>query len=102
MAKWVIRWKKTPVFMSLPVAEIMKVTQTQLMMIKTDMDAGLIKDWGAKADNSEGYAVMEGTETQIYEDLLKYQPYISFEASPVMTLTQYSEGMMKLVAMIGK
>ena len=80
----------------------MKLVAAQLDMIKASMDAGLIRDWGIKAGGDEGYAVMEGTETQIYEDLVRYSPAISFEATPVLSVAQLSETMKKLAATMGK
>jgi hypothetical protein len=102
MTKWLVMSKNTPQYWSLPSAERIKMAEAAAKTTKTAIESGLIKDVGHKADNSGGYYIMEGTETQVFEWFLQFTPYVAFEATPVISLAQFSEALKKRAAAIGK
>jgi hypothetical protein len=57
----------------------------------------LLKDWSITTDTEKGYAIAEGTETQLYE-ALKYRPYTAFEVIPVIPFAQHKTTLKNLAA----
>ena len=102
MAKWLVMWKMTQEYWSLPDATRFKILEDAMKTVKADMDSGFVKDWGIKADNSGGYIIYEGTETRCVEACMRYAKYLSSEGTPVISLTQFSEVFKKRTAEIRK
>ena len=98
MTKWYLKWKLTDQYWSLSNAERLKVGIQSLGMVNVDLKAGLIKDWGIKIDTGGGFGLSESTETQLYESLIKYRPYIAFEVIPVIPFAQHYETLKKIAA----
>jgi hypothetical protein len=76
-----------------------KVNLSLLEMTKADIDAN--KDSmqvHVYASSGEGYTIFEGSETQVYETVLKYSSYVSFEVIPVIQFGQHYEITKKLAA----
>jgi len=70
-----------------------------LEMVKADMQAGKTMDWGQYADGSAGYALMDAaSETELFTSLLKWIPYVSFDAKAVLTVDQTIESIKKVDA----
>lgn len=97
MTKFLIKWK-TESFFNLPPEERLKLFIQMAESVKATIDAGTTKDWGIDAAGGSGYAIMEGTETEVYETLLKYRPYITFEVNPVISLDKHLESLKKMAA----
>lgn len=58
-------------------------------MCKDDVKAGTLKDWGMYSDLSGGYALYEAASAQdLNTALMKWTPYVNFDARPVLTLDQ--------------
>jgi len=76
----------------------MKVSLSSLEMTKANIDTGSTKDWGVYAGGGEGYAIGEGSETEIYESALRFAPYFSFEVIPVIPFGQHYETFKKRAA----
>jgi len=91
MVKWLVKWKLTQQYWSLPTEERQKVYDRLNAMTKASMDAGRIKDYGVCPDISGGYSILESSETELYEALAKYAPYVSFEATPVISFEKAAE-----------
>ena len=62
-----------------------------LDFVREDMDKGLTKEWGTFIGETSGYAINEGTETEIMNMLQRYIPYVHFEAHHVASLSQVEE-----------
>ena len=89
MAKWIVKWDLIPLYWSLPDAERVSVGLNTLEMVKADIAAGLITDWGINTDASGGYCICDCSQTELYQALLKYRPYISFTTTPLISLDQH-------------
>jgi len=100
MTKWYVKWKLTEQYWSLSNAERLKVGIQTLGMVNADMKAGLLKDWAITTDTGKGYAIAEGTETQLYESLIKYRPYNAFEVTPVIPFAQHYATLKKIAARV--
>jgi hypothetical protein len=46
-------------------------------------------DRGSYCDASGGYFIAEGSESEIFDAILKLYPYISFDAKPVLSVDQF-------------
>ena len=93
-----MKWKLTDQYWSLPDVKRLKGGIQTLGMVNADLKAGVIKDWGITTDTGGGFALSEATETQLYESLIKYRPYVSFEVTPVIPFAQHYETLKKLAA----
>ncbi len=62
-----------------------------LEMVKTDMNSGLAKDWGAFPGENRGYIIAEGTTLDIMKMTQQFAPYVSFEIHPVASINQIGE-----------
>jgi len=98
MTKWYVKWKMTPQYWSLPDAERLKAGIQSLEMVKADLKAGIIKDWGIKTGTGGGFTLSEADETQLYEALIKYRPYTAFEVTPVIPFDQHYATLKKIAA----
>ena len=98
MTKWYIQWKLTPQYWSLPDAERLKHGIRILGMTEADIKVGIIKDWGITTDTGGGFAISEADVTSLYEALIKYRPYVSFEVTPVIPFDQHSKNLKKIAA----
>ncbi len=98
MMKWYIQWKMTPQYWSLPDADRLKHAIRILGMTEADMKAGLIKEWGITTDTGGGFTICEADVTALYEALIKYRPYVTFEVTPVIPFDQHSTTLRKMAA----
>jgi len=62
-----------------------------MAMVKEDMKAGKLKEWGAFVGEINGYSVYEGTEVEVSSMLAQYDPYVIFKVHPVGTVAQVDE-----------
>ena len=98
MTKWYVKWKLTDQYWSLSREERLKVGLQTLEMVNADMKAGILTDWAITTDTGKGYALAEGTETQLYQSLIKYRPNTAFEVTPVIPFAQHAETLKKIAA----
>jgi hypothetical protein len=76
-----------------------KLWLTLLEMVKADLKAGFLKDWGMAAGGLKGYGVWDGvSEAELFLNLLKWTTYVSFKVAPVLTVDQTIESIRKAVA----
>ena len=99
MTKYYVKWQLNPMLPVEDPEERGKLWVKMLQMVKADMEAGRIKDWGNCCDGSGGYSIMEAkSEEELFASILKWVPYVSFDATPVITVDQTLEQIMKLGA----
>ena len=95
MVRWFVVWKHTQHYWALPDEERMKIVEASAQKLKKDMEAGIIKDWAVKADNSGGYLIVEGTEAQLYQTVMPTSKYVSCEGTAVISLSSFLEALNK-------
>jgi hypothetical protein len=98
MPKFLIKWKVNPQMMPASPEERMKLLQSMSEMVKAEVNSGEIMDWGEYCDGSGGYALSEGNEADLYASLIKWWPYVDFDAKSVLTIDQVIESTNKAVA----
>ena len=65
-------------------------------MVKADLAAGKAMDWGLAAGGGWGYGIrQEASEAELFAALMKWMPYVQFEVTPVLTVEQATEAIMK-------
>jgi|GEM_PF-487911 len=88
MAKFLINWRFIPQMLLSSPEERMKLLQSINEMIEAGVRSGKIMDWGVYCDGSGGYALSEGSESELYANLIKWKPCCDFDAKPVLTIDQ--------------
>ena len=103
MPKYYVTWQMNPLETPKSPEERVKLWLSLLEMIKADMAAGCVKDWGMAAGLEGGYAIREeASETDLTAALLKWTPYVNFEAKPILTVDQTIEAIQKAVTAMKK
>jgi hypothetical protein len=99
MPKFFVKWNMDMTKIPASPEEMAKAWLAMAEMVKADIKAGKMKDWGMAAGGGWGYGIMEeASEAELYTALLKWIPYIQFEVTPVLTLEQVTESIMKATA----
>jgi len=88
MSKFYIKWEMNPLMIPADPKERMKNWLSMLEMVKTDLKAGVLKDWGMCSDASGGYGFSELSEEDLYTALIKWMPYVNFDIKAVLTVDQ--------------
>jgi hypothetical protein len=100
MPKWFVYWEVEPTFTPKTPEERLKQWITMTEMVKADMEAGTLKDWGMRSGEMSGYGITKDLGVvELNAWLLKWTPYIKFEANPVITADQNLETLKKLAEM---
>ena len=88
-----------------PIKNEDELNKTILLMfegVRTELQAGLMKDWGICTDGSGGYMIYEApNEARLFEHLDKYRTYISLEARQVLTVEQAIESRKQATSQTG-
>jgi hypothetical protein len=99
MTKYYARWTMNPLAAPKSPEEMMKQLPSMLEMVKADMKAGIIKDWGLTSDLSEGYTIVEcANEVEYAATTLKWIAALNISAKPVLTVDQTMEAFQKSMA----
>ncbi|MCW4040693.1 MAG: hypothetical protein NWE83_08075 [Candidatus Bathyarchaeota archaeon] len=88
MTKWLILWEPAPIALPTNLKDLNKLRLQMLEVVKADIQKGIHTDWGLSADGTQGYAISEGTEQEIFTALGKFAPYITFKAIPVLSVDE--------------
>ena len=91
MGKYLVLWEVDQ--SRVPVDARERGTAWSLLMaiVKEDMKAGTLKEWGAFVGEINGYSVYEGTEVEVASMLVQYSPYVSFKVHPAASVAQVDE-----------
>jgi len=97
--KFYVKWLMDPTKIPANPEEMVKGWLLMAEMVKADMKAGEIKDFGVAAGGSGGYAIREeASEADLFTALLKWMPSVQFEVTPVLTMNQTVESIKKAAA----
>jgi hypothetical protein len=91
MGKYLLLWRMDPA--RVPVDPKARSTGWSALMgmVKKDMEKGISKDWGAFIGEGGGYAIAEGSETEVSIMTQQYSPYVHFETHPIMSVNQVED-----------
>ena len=99
MPKFFVKWHMDPTKIPASPEERVKGYLAMAEMVKADIEAGKVKDWGLAAGGGGGYAIREeASEAELFTALMKWDPYVGFEVTPVLTLEQAVDSIKKAVA----
>jgi hypothetical protein len=99
MLKFLIKWKVNRQMMPTSPEECIKLLQSMNEGVREAINSGEIVDWGEYCDASGGYAIGEGDDvTELYASLIKWRPYVDFDAKPVLTIDQVIQATNSAVA----
>ena len=94
-----MKWRGEPIARPSKPEDMFKLACSLCGMVKADLKAGKLKDWGCDPTGHSGYAVSEGlSETELCVVLAKYSQYINFEIAPILTVDQFVESVTKAAA----
>ena len=91
MAKYLILWELDTSRMPEDPKERGAAWTMMTDMIKQDMKAGTIGDFGSYVGGGIGYSVAEGSELEIAQLMQKFVPFVQFEVHQVMAVDQIAE-----------
>jgi hypothetical protein len=88
MGKYLLLWQLDPA--RVPVDPKARATGWSglMAMVKKDLEKGISKDWGAFIGEEKGYAIAEGSETEVSIMTQQYTPYVQFETHAIMSAGQ--------------
>ena len=86
MAKFLLLWEIDMTKIPIDPKERLGGYSVLVNMVKNDYGKGKLKDWGEFSSLHKGYAIMEGTEEEVYADIMKYDPYVKFTVHPVVSI----------------
>lgn len=88
MPRYYMRWQMNHTFIPPDPEARVKLWLTMLEMVKAELKAGGLTDWGICSDSSAGYAFAETDEKTLHATILKWIPYIQFNVKPVLPVEQ--------------
>lgn len=91
MGKYLLIWRLDPARMPVDPKERAKGWSGLIAMVKNDLEKGISKDWGAFIGEGSGYAIVEGSETEVSIMTQQYSPYVGFETHPIMSASQIGD-----------
>jgi hypothetical protein len=91
MAKYLMIWTLDKAHIPADPEERGKGWQLLMEMVKTDMQRGIIKDWGVFPSEGGGYSIMEGSNVEIMQSTEQYVPFVDFKPMPIATAEEALE-----------
>ncbi len=103
MAKWLVLW--TINWSMLPQDQEGRIKQQMMMlgMVKADLASGAMTDFGICSGEDCGYGVTGNMSAEELNSwLMRWSPYVTFEANPVVNADQQLAGLQNLADMMKK
>jgi hypothetical protein len=92
MLKFYVRLRVNPKETSKTAEERGKLVMLYLEGVRSDLQTGVMKDWGSCVDGSGGYCIYEvPSEADVFASLRRWMPHLSFDAREVLTVEQLLE-----------
>lgn len=88
MSKYLITWEADESRMPTDPKELGALVSKMGEMVKQDMKEGKTSDWGIFVGGGAGYAVGEGNALDLYKDLQRYSPFITFKVHQVLSIDE--------------
>ena len=82
MAKYLILWEVDQTKIPIDPKERGDGWSLLMAMVRQDIEKEITKDWGAFVGQTNGYAVLEGTEVEVMKALQQYWPYLKMSTFP--------------------
>ena len=91
MGKYLLLWELDPARVPVDPKERAAGWSGLMAMVKKDLEKGISKDWGAFIGEGKGYAIAEGSETEVSLMTQQYIPYVRFETHSIMSVSQVED-----------
>jgi len=95
MGKTLIQWQLNPQLIPIDPKDRFGMYMKFMEMIKQDMEAGNLSEWGVYSDASGGYALSKLGSKDLYTMVLKWSPYVMFDAKPCLGVEATVEALKK-------
>ena len=86
MGKYLLLWEIDPTKIPVDLKERGGEFGALMKVIKQDMKAGILRDWGLFVGEHNGYSVVEGTEVEVIKATQRYTPFVCFAAHPIASV----------------
>ena len=97
MTRYLITWKAVNSRIHENVEARVKQDMAFTQMVQEALKSGALKEWGTSTDGMKGYAIFDGSETDMALMSVMYVPFFEFEIYPILTADQWM-GILKTVA----
>jgi len=91
MGKYLMLWQMDPARIPVDPKERGTGWSALMEMVKSDLEKGVLTDWGSFVAEGRGFGIMEGDEMEIAINLQRYSPYVGFETHSYMSASQVVE-----------
>ncbi len=88
MAKYLVTWEGDRSRFPVDPKERAKMVAGMLEMVKQMITEGKTSDWGIFLNGTAGYSVREGEALELFNDLQKFAPYISYNIQQVLSVEE--------------
>jgi len=78
----------------------MKARMKLLEMVKAELNAGRLSEWGMFSNGMDGYAITELSEEDILATLLKWMPVVKYKVILALNIHQTIEALKRATATI--
>ena len=95
MGKTLIKWQLNTQLIPVDPKERFGAWMKMMEMVKANLESGMITNWGIYSDASGGYAFSKLSQPDLYTMVLKWSPYVMFDAKPVLGVEEVLESMKK-------
>ena len=91
MGKYLLLWEIDPARIPVDLKERGGKFGALMKVIKQDMKAGILRDWGLFVGENHGYSVVQGTEVEVIKAIQRYTPFVFFASHPIASVNQAGE-----------
>ena len=91
MGRYLLLWEIDPTKIPVDLKKRGSDFSALMKVIKKDIKAGTLRDWGLFVGEHNGYSVVEGTEVEVIKATQRYTPFVGFEAHPIASLNHTGE-----------
>ena len=98
MAKYLITWESNMSMMPTDPKEQAAMRMKLLEMTKQNLKEGKISDWGIFLGGYKGYAIGQGSATDMAIGTAQFSPYVTFNVQEVLSVDEMLEAMKSLMA----
>ena len=97
MAKYLITWESDMSRVPTDPKERAAMRMKMLEMTKQNLKEGKISDWGIFLGGFRGYAIGQGSATDMAIGMTQYAPYVTFNVQEVLSVDEMLEAMKSLM-----
>jgi hypothetical protein len=98
MTKFFMKWWLDSASAPATPQKVMELSLKLLEAVKAELSAGRFTEWGQFSNGNDGYAIIDGSEEDLFATMLKYSPFVAYEVFPVLSVEQTMEAVKKAAA----